>query len=58
MADRSAPSAQSKQHRIAMVTYFGPNAANDIAGILNALLADAFALFLKTKNFHWRSAFP
>ena len=58
MADRSAPSAQFKQHRIAMVTDFGPNAAKDIAGVLNALLADAFALFLKTKNFHWHVRGP
>jgi starvation-inducible DNA-binding protein len=58
MADRSAPSVQSKRHRIAMVTDFGPNAAKDIACILNALLADAFALFLKTKNFHWHVRGP
>jgi starvation-inducible DNA-binding protein len=25
----------------------------DISGALNALLADAFAVYLKTKNFHW-----
>src|SRR5580693_5084874 len=29
------------------------NAVNDIAGALNAMLADMFALYLKTKNFHW-----
>jgi len=27
--------------------------AKDIAGALNALLADTFALYIKTKNFHW-----
>ena len=32
---------------------FGAEAARDIAGALNALLADFFALYLKTKNFHW-----
>jgi starvation-inducible DNA-binding protein len=31
----------------------GQNAVEDIAGALNALLADVFALYLKTKNFHW-----
>src|ERR1700675_127458 len=31
----------------------GAEAARDIAGALNALLADAFALYVKTKNFHW-----
>jgi starvation-inducible DNA-binding protein len=28
-------------------------AVRDIAGALNALLADVFALYIKTKNFHW-----
>jgi len=30
-----------------------PKAVKDISGALNALLADVFALYLKTKNFHW-----
>lgn len=29
------------------------NAVGDISGALNAALADVFALYLKTKNFHW-----
>ena len=29
------------------------NATRDISGALAALLADMFALYLKTKNFHW-----
>jgi len=29
------------------------NAIADIAGALNALLADTYALYFKTKNFHW-----
>jgi len=33
-------------------------AVRDIAGALNALLADAFALYLKTKNFHWHMSGP
>ena len=36
-----------------------PQAARrDIAGALNALLADTFALYLKTKNFHWHMSGP
>ena len=31
----------------------GPKAVKDITGALNALLADVFTLYLKTKNFHW-----
>ena len=30
-----------------------PKASADIAGGMNAILADVFALYLKTKNFHW-----
>jgi starvation-inducible DNA-binding protein len=30
-----------------------PAAAKDISGALTVLLADVFALYLKTKNFHW-----
>ena len=33
-------------------------ATRDITGALNALLADAFALYLKTKNFHWHLSGP
>jgi starvation-inducible DNA-binding protein len=34
-------------------TGFNSNARKDIAGALTALLADTFALYIKTKNFHW-----
>jgi starvation-inducible DNA-binding protein len=30
----------------------------DITGALNKLLADVFALYLKTKNFHWHMSGP
>jgi starvation-inducible DNA-binding protein len=30
-----------------------PQATKDIAGALTILLADMFALYVKTKNFHW-----
>ena len=35
-----------------------PKATKDIAGALNALLADVFSLYLKTKNFHWHMSGP
>ena len=35
-----------------------PEATRDIFGALNALLADFFALYLKTKNFHWHVSGP
>ena len=34
------------------------NAVKEISGALNGLLADAFALYLKTKNFHWHVSGP
>jgi starvation-inducible DNA-binding protein len=50
-AGRTAP-------RLATPTDLGANAAKDIAGALNAVLADTFALYLKTKNFHWHVSGP
>jgi starvation-inducible DNA-binding protein len=35
-----------------------PEAVKDITGALNAMLADVFALYLKTKNFHWHMSGP
>jgi len=33
-------------------------AVQDISAALNALLADVFSLYLKTKNFHWHMSGP
>jgi starvation-inducible DNA-binding protein len=35
-----------------------PAATRDIAGAMNGILADVFALYLKTKNFHWHMSGP
>ncbi|HEY1256055.1 MAG TPA: DNA starvation/stationary phase protection protein [Terracidiphilus sp.] len=35
-----------------------PKAVKDITGGLNALLADVFSIYLKTKNFHWHMSGP
>ncbi len=34
------------------------DATRDISGAMNAILADVFALYLKTKNFHWHMSGP
>jgi starvation-inducible DNA-binding protein len=39
-------------------TDLGENARKDISAALTALLADTFALYLKTKNFHWHMSGP
>jgi starvation-inducible DNA-binding protein len=35
-----------------------PNAVRDISVAFNVLLADTFALYMKTKNFHWHMSGP
>jgi len=39
-------------------TDLSADAVRDISAALNALLADMFALYLKTKNFHWHVSGP
>lgn len=36
----------------------GSEAARDVSAALNVLLADMFALYMKTKNFHWHVSGP
>jgi len=43
---------------LATPTDLKPAATKDIAGAMNAILADVFALYLKTKNFHWHMSGP
>ncbi|HUE41852.1 MAG TPA: DNA starvation/stationary phase protection protein [Chthoniobacterales bacterium] len=35
-----------------------PAATRDISAAMNAILADVFALYMKTKNFHWHMSGP
>ena len=39
-------------------TSLGEDAVRDISAALNAVLADMFGLYLKTKNFHWHMSGP
>jgi starvation-inducible DNA-binding protein len=43
---------------LATSTDLDEGATTDIAGAMNAVLADVFALYLKTKNFHWHMSGP
>ena len=43
---------------LATPTDLKSNATQDIAGALNIALADMFALYVKTKNFHWHVSGP
>jgi starvation-inducible DNA-binding protein len=51
----------TKAHKTASLatpTDLTADAVRDISGALNILLADMFALYLKTKNFHWHVSGP
>ncbi len=50
--------AKSTTPRLQTPTDLGSNATKDIAGAMNAILADTFALYMKTKNFHWHVSGP
>src|ERR1700738_890020 len=39
-------------------TSFGSDTVRDLSAGLTALLADMFALYVKTKNFHWHASGP
>jgi starvation-inducible DNA-binding protein len=43
---------------LATPTELSSNAIKDLSQALNVLLADMFALYLKTKNFHWHVSGP
>src|SRR6202521_285252 len=51
----------TKERRAAALqtpTGLDPDATRDISGALNLLLADVYALYIKTKNFHWHVSGP
>ena len=49
---------QRQRAPLATPTDLKPAATRDIAGVLNALLADVYATYFKTKNFHWHLSGP
>src|SRR4051794_27616660 len=57
----STKTAELRQRRdapLATPTDLTRSATKDITGAMNAILADVFALYLKTKNFHWHMSGP
>ena len=50
--------AERLQAPLATPSDLGAEAVKNISGALNALLADVFALYVKTKNFHWHMSGP
>jgi starvation-inducible DNA-binding protein len=55
-----SPTAVEKRRTapLATPTDLKGNAIQDISGALAALLADTFAIYMKTKNFHWHMSGP
>src|SRR5215510_1252987 len=50
---------KQRQHLpLSTPTDLRPEATRDVSAAMNAILADVFALYLKTKNFHWHLSGP
>jgi starvation-inducible DNA-binding protein len=56
--DKKAQAVKLRDKPLATPTDLKPAATKDISGALNAILADVFALYMKTKNFHWHMSGP
>ena len=50
--------SEKRRALTAVRTDLSPAAVKDISGAMNATLADVFALYVKTKNFHWHVSGP
>jgi starvation-inducible DNA-binding protein len=59
MDAKSAKDAKSRRAAaLATPSNLASDATKDISGALTTLLADMFALYVKTKNFHWHVSGP
>src|SRR5947208_7189518 len=59
--NNSTKTAELRQRRDAPLTTptdLTRSVTKDITGAMNAILADVFALYVKTKNFHWHMSGP
>ena len=50
--------ADTAPKKLATPTDLASNAVSSVADALNSALADSFALYFKTKNFHWHVSGP
>ena len=56
---KSSPGTGARRKApLATPTDLAADATKDIAAAMNGVLADVFALYLKTKNFHWHMSGP
>src|SRR5919108_2776012 len=56
--NKPAELAARRKAALATRTDLSAAATKDIAAAMNAILADAFALYVKTKNYHWHISGP
>jgi starvation-inducible DNA-binding protein len=56
--DKIGQTVDTDQAALLTPNDLGDNATKEIAGEVNKLVADAFALYVKTKNFHWHMTGP
>ena len=55
---KTAETTRRAVRPMAVITDLSAEATRDISAALRGLLADVFALYLKTKNFHWHMSGP
>src|SRR5882724_813607 len=55
---RTSELTQRRDAPLATRTDLSRAAVKDISGAMNAILADVFAIYVKTKNFHWHMSGP
>lgn len=61
MAKATKKASNVKELKMAPLLFptdLGEKASKDISAAMNSVLADVFALYLKTKNFHWHVSGP
>lgn len=58
MASTSTKSSSMADKNLTTPTDLGADARTEVSAGLTQLLADVFALFVKTKNFHWHVSGP
>lgn len=55
---KSSAAKKLRSRPLATPSDLGAKATEEIGAAMNALLADIYALYLKTKNFHWHMSGP
>jgi starvation-inducible DNA-binding protein len=57
-SEKTSELRRRREAPLATPTDLTRSATKDISGAMNAILADVFALYMKTKNFHWHMSGP